>query len=66
MKKYKVTVEEVISEDFEIIAENCEQARDIAIEKYKNGELVLAPGNLLHKQLSVNNESKRTTEWVEF
>ena len=34
MKKYKVTVEEVISEDFEIIAENCEQARDIAIEKY--------------------------------
>ncbi len=51
MKKYTITIEETISEDFEVIAESSEQAQAIAIEKYESGEFVLEPGNLIHKQI---------------
>ena len=54
-KKFIVTIEEMVSEDFEIIAENEEKAEKIATEKYNNGEFVLEPGNLVAKQMQIHN-----------
>lgn len=49
-KTYKVTIEETVSDTFEIIAENDEQARASVEEKYYNGDIVLCPGYLLTKK----------------
>lgn len=66
MKKYVVTIEETISQEFDAMAENAEQAKEIAIEMYNLGELVLAPGNLIHKQMKVHNDTDSSDEWIEF
>jgi hypothetical protein len=66
MKKYTITIEETISQDFDVMANNAEQARAIAIEMYNLGELVLAPGNLIHKQMRVQSDANNSDEWIEF
>lgn len=66
MKKYVVTIEETISQEFDAMAENAEQAKEIAIEMYNSGELVLAPGNLIHKQMRVHSDTDSSDEWIEF
>lgn len=66
-KKYSITIEEMISKTFEVFAENDEQAESIAIEKYKSGEFVLDPGNLVAKQMQINNETEGyIIDWKEF
>ena len=62
MKKFKITIEEVVSEEFEVTAESVEDAVRIAEKKYNSGEFVLEPGNLTGKRLSVNDSDK----WIEF
>lgn len=65
--KYSITIEEMISKTFEIFAENDEQAENIAIEKYNSGEFVLDPGNLVLKQMQINNETEDyIIDWKEF
>ena len=65
-KKFIVTIEETVSNDFEILAENVEKAKRIAEEKYKSGELILEPGNILSAQLKVENtDYDNCTEWIE-
>lgn len=66
MKKYVVTIEETTSQNFDVMANNSEQAIAIAIEKYNLGELVLAPGNLIHKQMRVQSDANNFDEWIEF
>lgn len=66
MKKYVVIIEETISQSFDIMANNSEQAIAIAIEMYNLGELVLAPGNLIHKQMRVHSDTDSSDEWIEF
>ena len=66
MKKYVVTIEETTSQNFDIMANNSEQAIAIAIEKYNLGELVLAPGNLIHKQMKLHSDTDNCDEWIEF
>ena len=62
MKKiYRVVIEEIISDEFEIEAETKEDAISKAISKYKSGEIILEPGNLESKKISVEND-----EWIEF
>lgn len=66
-KKFIVTIEETISQDFEVIAENEDDAIDIAIEKYNNGEFCLSPGTLVAKQMAVENVTDNLfTDWFEF
>lgn len=66
-KKFSITIEEMISKTFEVFAENDEQAENIAIEKYKSGEFVLDPGNLVAKQIQINNETEDyIIDWKEF
>ena len=55
MKKYEITIEEIISQTFEVYAENDEKAQEIAERKYKDGEFVLSCGNLIAKQMEIHN-----------
>lgn len=67
MKKYVVTVEETISDSFEIIAKNDEEARTLIQDKYNKGEIILEPGNLTFKQMQINNITDNyVTEWEKF
>lgn len=65
-KKFKITIEEMVSEDFEVEAETIEEAMKIAEDKYYNGEFVLEPGNLVCKQMMADDGEDDVTEWVEF
>lgn len=47
MRTYKVTVEEVISEEFEIEAESIEEASEITEELYNKCELVVSNPTVL-------------------
>ena len=67
MKKFKIVIEEMVSEEFEIEAETLEEAMDIAEEQYNNGTIVLEPGNLVSKQMMVEDvDTGECTEWTEF
>ena len=64
--KYKVCIEEMISEEFEIEADSVQNAMSLAEQKYSSGELVLAPGNLVAKQMAIVEPKESVTEWSEF
>ena len=66
MKKFTITIEETVSEDFEVEAEDAGQAMQIAEEKYDKGEFVLTPGNLVCKQMAITKPDNEVTEWTEF
>ena len=65
MKKYFITIEETISQIFEIDADSTEQAKNLAIEKYNAGEFVLTPGELLDKKIQISDNNALTV-WEEF
>ena len=64
---YKVTIEEHVSQTFEVEATDIEEAIKIAEERYNNGEFVLEPGNLTAKLMMAESEDgSECTEWEEF
>lgn len=66
-KKFVITIEEMVTEDFEVFAETEEEAVEIATEKYNSGEFVLEPGNLVAKQMQIHNVTDdEYTDWFEF
>lgn len=65
-KEYQVTIEEMISETFNVVAKSAEEAYKIAITKYENGEFVLSQGNLIMKQMQVSDNSQDYIDWKEF
>ena len=67
MKKFKIVIEEHVSGEFEIEAEDMDEAFKIAEKKYYNGEIVLEPGNVSHRLMSGESaDGEESTEWVEF
>jgi hypothetical protein len=68
MPKFTVTIEETVSDDFEIEADNAEDALLAAEQSYKQGELVLEPGNLIFKQMACKpeNSDEYCSDWREF
>ena len=66
MKRYIVTIEEMITQDFEVQADNMAEALKIAEKQYKDGEFVLAPGNLVCKQISATDNEGDIVDWYEF
>ena len=67
MKKFCVVIEETVSEEFEVEAENKDDAIKKAVEKYKNGEFILSPGNLESKKISVvDDDNDKISEWIPF
>ncbi len=66
MAKYRVTIEETVSETFKVNAKNIGEAMDLAERKYREGEFVLEPGNLVCTQMSAESaDGKESTNWVE-
>ena len=66
-KVFKITIEEQVSETFEIMATNMDEAMEIAEEQYNNGTIVLEPGNLIAKlMMAEDEETGECTEWTEF
>lgn len=65
--KYKITIEETISQEFEIEANSIEEAKEKAIKDYESGKLVLEFGTVLEKQINVINESNNEiARWEAF
>lgn len=65
--KFKITIEEHISQTFEVEATNIEEAMEIAQEKYNNDEFVLDNGSLTAKLMMAEDEyGAECTEWEEF
>ena len=66
MAEYIVTIEETVSEGFKISADSVKEALEIARQMYKNGELVLEPGNLVSGRMSVSgDEGGEGAVWYE-
>ena len=65
-KTYKIIIEETISDEFAVTASSEAQAVQTAIERYKSGELVLSPGNLLEKKIAVMNNQNEAADWISF
>ena len=66
MKTYKVTIEEMVSQDFDVPANDIYEALQIAEEKYRKDEFVLAPGNLVCKQIAASCDDGDCVDWYEF
>lgn len=64
--KFVITIEEMLSDDFEVDAETAEEAMRIAEENYHTGKFVLVPGNLIFKQMAISSPTDETIEWTEF
>ena len=65
-KTYKVIIEETISDEFAVTASSEEDAVKTAMERYKSGEWVLSPGNLLEKKIAVITDGSDASEWIAF
>ena len=66
-KIFKVTIEETVSKICDIEASSLEEAREIAINKYRNCEIVLEPGNLMSKRISVcDSKYEKQTDFEDF
>lgn len=63
--KIKVIIEERISQEFEVEAENIEEAMEIAEEKYYDGEFVIDNGNVTCREMMAD-DGEEQTEWTEF
>ena len=66
MKKIKVTIEEHISQTFEVEADNIEEAMEIAEDKYNDGEFVLEPGAVNARFMMADDGDGECTDWTEF
>ena len=65
MKKFRIAIEETVGQEFDIFAENAEQAMLIAEKKYNNCDIMLEPGELKFKQMAIVSPEKEITEWIE-
>ncbi len=64
---FKVTIEEHISETFEIEAADIEEAMQIAEERYYSGEYVLGgEADVTARLMSADDGKGDCTEWTEF
>lgn len=66
MKEFVITIEEHISQNFVVEANNAEEAMEIAEKKYERGDFTLEPGNLVAKQMAIISPDGEATEWCEF
>lgn len=63
--KIKVTIEEHISQAFEVEANTLEEAMQIAEDKYRSGEFVVENANVTARLMMAENNYE-ATEWEEF
>lgn len=63
--KITVTIEEHISQAFEVEADTLEEAMEIADDKYYSGDYILDNANVTAKLMMAENDYE-STEWEEF
>ena len=63
--KITVTIEEHISQAFEVEANTLEEAMQIAEDKYRSGEFVVENANVTARLMMAENNYE-ATEWEEF
>ena len=63
--KITVTIEEHISQPFEVEADTLEEAMQIAEDKYRSGEFVVENANVTARLMMAENNYE-ATEWEEF
>ena len=64
MMKYKVVIEELVSDTFEVIANSKDAALDIVKQNYLNGKFVLEPGELQQARVTcLSNGGQLIDEW---
>lgn len=67
MKEFEVYIEETCCQKFIVMAKDMEEAEEIAMEKYDEGEFVLEPGELTSKCIMTRDtETDEETNWMEF
>ena len=64
--KITVTIEEHISQAFEVEADTIEKAMQIAEQKYYDGEFVVDSFNAPNAKLMMADDGQYQTEWDEF
>ena len=65
-KKFTLTIEETIVQEFSLFANDSDEALELAIQKYKSGEFVLEPGEVHYKQMAIMKPEDEVTDWIEF
>ena len=63
--KITVTIEEHISQPFEVEADTLEEAMQISEDKYRSGEFVVENANVTARLMMAENNYE-ATEWEEF
>jgi hypothetical protein len=63
--KVKVTIEEIISQTFEVEVSDMGKAYDEVLEKYKNGELVVESPEVHGASVMIHDEDGNETEWFD-
>ena len=66
MKTFNITIEEHVSETFEIEANSLEEAMRIAEKSYYNEEFIIGPNVTARLMQGATENYEEVTEWVEF
>lgn len=66
MKTFNITIEERISETFEIEANSLEEAMRIAETEYYNEEFIIGPNVTARLMQGATEDYEEVTEWIEF
>ncbi len=66
MKRFVIAVEETITQEFEIYADNEQEALYLMKEGYEKGEIVVNGGEVQSHQLAVIEPVGNSPEWIKF
>ncbi len=67
LKHFRITIEEVVSQTFDVYAKDDDEAERISVMNYDNETFVLEPGNFVSKQMQIENVTDNyISEWFEF
>ena len=64
--KYVIAIEKTLVQEFDISANNAEEAFRKAVEYYKNGTSVITQGEVQFKQMAIIAPYNEATDWKEF
>ena len=63
---FKICIEEMVSQTFTVMAKDYDEAINLAIRNYEQGDFVLEPGDVVARQLAITSPANEVTEWLEF